>query len=49
LPRKLKAATFEGAQVFHTFGSNLSSSSSSEKLTSSTVERLSAKKIDLTE
>jgi hypothetical protein len=48
LPRKLKAATFEGAQVFHTFGSNLSSSSS-EKLTSSTVERLNAKKIDLTE
>jgi hypothetical protein len=47
LPRKLKAATFEGAQVFHTFGNSLSSSS--EKLTSSTVERLNAKKIDLTE
>jgi hypothetical protein len=42
-----KTATFEGVQIFHSFGSNIFFST--EKITSSVVERLSAKKTDLTE
>jgi hypothetical protein len=42
-----KTATFEGVQIFHSFGCNISSSI--EKITSSVVERLSAKTVDLIE